>query len=104
VYLDLTQGDEGVTIMAYKGVGNLNGPLASLGQRLVDTVGRQFVDQGAKIFAGEIESRAAPVTAEPVMVEAPAPYGFLFQAIVLLVVLASILAVVAIRIAETLPR
>lgn len=104
VYLDLTQGEDGMTIMEYKGVGNLNGPLASLGQRLVDTVGRQFVDQGAKIFAGEIESRAVRIPAVAVPVEVPAAYGLGFQVIVLLVVMASIIALVAIRTAETLAR
>ncbi len=99
VTLDLLDGAEGVTEMAYKGTGNLNGPLASLGQRLVDTVGRQFIDQGAKIFAGEIESRVAPVPAEIIP---PAPYGFVFQALVLLVVLATIVAVVAILTVQSL--
>lgn len=83
---------ENATEMAYSGQGNLNGPLASLGQRLVDTVGRQFIDQGAQVLAQEIEHRVAP--AEVVHVEAPAPYGFVFQAIVLLAVMAAIIATV----------
>ncbi len=99
VTLDLLDGAEGITEMAYKGTGNLNGPLASLGQRLVDTVGRSFIDQGAKIFAGEIESRVAPV---PVEVVPPAPYGFMFQAVVLFVVLATIVAVVVILTVQSL--
>lgn len=100
VVLDLLEGSDGMTEMAYKGIGNLNGPLASLGQRLVDTVGRQFIDQGAKIFAGEIESRVAAV---PVVVEAPAPYGFVYQAFVLVVVMGTIIALVAILVAQSLP-
>ena len=99
VTLDLLDGAEGVTEMAYKGTGNLNGPLASLGQRLVDTVGRSFIDQGAKIFAGEIESRVAPV---PVEIVPPAPYGFVFQAFVSFVVLATIIAVVVILTVQSL--
>lgn len=95
VVLDLLEVENGVTEMAYKGIGNLNGPLASLGQRLVDTVGRSFIDQGAKIFAGEIESRVAPVPVQVVPVETP-PYGFVFQAFVLFVVIATIVAVVVI--------
>jgi carbon monoxide dehydrogenase subunit G len=103
VALDLSER-EGVTEMAYKGQGNLNGPLASLGQRLVDTVGRQFIDQGAKIFAGEIESRVAPVSAVPVPVEPPPPYGFGFQLVVLVVVIGSIIALVVALALESLPR
>lgn len=103
VFLDLTDG-AGVTEMAYKGVGNLNGPLASLGQRLVDTVGRSFIDQGAKIFAGEIETRAVAVSAEPAHVEPPAPYGYGMQLLVTAVVLGSILALIVALTAEFLAR
>jgi uncharacterized protein len=62
---------EGRTLMNYLGTGNISGQLASVGQRLVDTVGRQFVEQGAKIFAEEIEARqveragVAPVSPQP---------------------------------------
>lgn len=100
VILDLTENEHG-TEMAYKGIGNLNGPLASLGQRLVDTVGRQFIDQGAKIFAAEIESRAVPVSTEPVHVEPPAPYGVAFQAVLLFVVLAVITVLVAVLVVQS---
>lgn len=72
VNLNLAELD-GKTTMSYAGQGNLSGPLASLGQRLVDTVGRQFIDQGAKAFAGEIGARhlalvgaAAGAAVEPV--------------------------------------
>ncbi len=107
VVLDLTEGD-GFTEMAYKGIGNLNGPLASLGQRLVDTVGRSFIDQGAKIFAGEIESRVAATTpaveGAPVVVKEEAAYGFMFQAFVLFVVLAAIIALVVFLVIQSAPR
>ena len=54
----LTLSDQaGKTVMHYAGQGNLAGPLASLGQRLVDTVGRQFIDQGTKFLAEEIATR-----------------------------------------------
>ena len=45
------------TLMSFVGQGNLSGPLASVGQRLVDTVGRQLLDQGTKILAKEIAAR-----------------------------------------------
>ena len=45
------------TLMSFVGQGNLSGPLASVGQRLVDTVGRQLIDQGTKILATEIAAR-----------------------------------------------
>jgi carbon monoxide dehydrogenase subunit G len=102
VAVELAEVD-GITQMMYKGQGNLNGPLASLGQRLVDTVGRQFIDQGAKIFAGEIESRVAPVSAVPVHVEPPPPYGVGFQLLVLVVVIASIVALVGILAVQSAP-
>ncbi|MBI4672925.1 MAG: hypothetical protein HY741_14820 [Chloroflexi bacterium] len=95
-------GTESVTEMAYSGLGNLNGPLASLGQRLVDTVGKQFIDQGAQVLAQEIEQRVAP--AAEVHVEAPAPYGFVFQAIVLLVVMGAIIATVVALALQALSR
>lgn len=101
VFLDLTDGD-GVTIMDYKGVGNLNGPLASLGQRLVDTVGKSFIDQGAKIFAGEIESRVVAATpTAPAHVEPEVPFSFVYQAFVMFVVFASIVALVAVLVAQS---
>lgn len=103
VTLDLLDGADGVTEMKYAGVGNLNGPLASLGQRLVDTVGKSFIDQGAKIFASEIESRITPVTTEPEHVEAPAPYGAGMQIFVTVVVMAAIIALVVILAVQSLP-
>lgn len=101
VVLDLLDGD-GVTEMAYNGVGNLNGPLASLGQRLVDTVGKSFIDQGAKIFAEEIESRTALVPAEPVHVKPPA-YGVSFQIVFLVLVMAAVIALVVSLIGPSWP-
>ncbi len=51
------------TELAYDGQGSVSGPLASAGQRLVDTIGRQFIDQGAQARAAELagaQTRAAP--------------------------------------------
>lgn len=103
VALNLSEED-GHTVMEYKGQGNLNGPLASLGQRLVDTVGRQFVDQGAKIFANEIEQRVAAVSPEAVHIEPPEVYGFVFQAFVTLVVLGAVAALVVALVIESAPH
>lgn len=91
VTLDLGEA-AGHTVMVYKGIGNLNGPLAGLGQRLVDTVGRQFIDQGARIFANEIEQRAAPVAGEEAPMPEPEPYGFALKAFVAFVTVAAIIA------------
>lgn len=55
---------EARTLMTYLGTGNISGQLASVGQRLVDTVGRQLVDQGAKAFADEIAARQPKKAAE----------------------------------------
>ncbi len=46
------------TLMTYAGVGNVGGTLASLGQRLIDTVGKQLVAQGVKAFADELAARS----------------------------------------------
>lgn len=62
---------EGRTLMTYLGTGNISGQLASVGQRLVDTVGRQLVDQGAKAFADEIAARQPQKAAAETAVQAP---------------------------------
>jgi uncharacterized protein len=71
VEVTLTSQDDR-TLMNYLGTGNLSGQLASVGQRLVDTVGRQFADQGAKAFAEEIASRHVE-KAGAALVVAPTP-------------------------------
>ncbi len=54
----LTLGEqEGKTIMAYEGGGNVSGKLASVGQRLIDTVGKHFVQNGTKALAQEMAAR-----------------------------------------------
>lgn len=56
---------DGKTLMVYDGVGNVSGPLASLGQRLFDTVGKQFIGHGTQALAEELAARthahSAPV-------------------------------------------
>jgi hypothetical protein len=100
VVLRLNEADQ-ATEMAYSGQGNLNGPLASLGQRLVDTVGKQFIDQGAQVLAQEIEQRVTP--AAEVHVEPPAPYGWGFQAFIFVVVMGAIIATVVVLALQTSP-
>ena len=56
VALTLTDQD-GKTLMAYEGTGSVSGPLATLGQRLIDTVGKQFIAAGVKAFAEEIAAQ-----------------------------------------------
>lgn len=54
----LTLADQnGKTLMTYAGTGNVGGTLASLGQRLIDTVGKQIIAQGTKAFAEELAAR-----------------------------------------------
>ena len=48
---------DGKTILTYDGSGNVGGALASVGQRLIDTVGKQFIQHGTKAFAEEIAAR-----------------------------------------------
>ncbi len=45
---------DGKTMMSYEGVGNVGGMLASVGQRLIDTVGKHMVEHGTKAFAEEL--------------------------------------------------
>ncbi len=100
VILRLSEAEH-ATEMAYSGQGNLNGPLASLGQRLVDTVGKQFIDQGAQVMAQEIEQRVTP--AAELHVEPPAPYGRAFQAFIFIVVIAAVVATVVALALQTSP-
>lgn len=100
VVLRLNEAEQ-ATEMVYTGQGNLNGPLASLGQRLVDTVGKQFIDQGAQVLAQEIEQRVTP--AAELHVEPPAPYGLGFQAIVFILVFGAIIATVVALALQTSP-
>ncbi len=63
---DWTSGDmaltlsdqEGKTLMAYDGGGNVSGKLASVGQRLIDTVGKHFIQHGTKAFAAALAAPA----------------------------------------------
>jgi uncharacterized protein len=61
---DWTSGDmaltlsdqDGKTLMVYEGNGNISGRLASVGQRLIDTVGKHFIQYGTKAFAEALAS------------------------------------------------
>lgn len=51
----LTLADQGnTTLLSYEGTGNVGGMLASVGQRLVDTVGKHFVQYGTQALAREL--------------------------------------------------
>ncbi len=53
--LSLTLLDQdGKTLMKYEGMGNVGGTLASVGQRLIDTVGKHFIQYGTKALAEEL--------------------------------------------------
>ncbi len=55
--LTLTEQDT-KTLLKYEGTGNVAGALAAVGQRLIDTVGKQFVAAGTKALAEELAARA----------------------------------------------
>lgn len=55
--LTLSEQD-GKTQMTYEGVGNVGGMLASVGQRLIDTVGKHFIEHGTKALAEELAARS----------------------------------------------
>ncbi len=48
----------GKTRLTYDGIGNVGGTLASVGQRLIDTVGKQFIAHGTKALAEELAARS----------------------------------------------
>src|SRR5574341_1311010 len=52
----LDQG--GKTLLKYEGSGNVAGALASVGQRLIDTVGKQFIAAGTKALAEELATHS----------------------------------------------
>ncbi len=62
--LTLTE-QEGKTLITYEGNGNVGGALASVGQRMIDTVGKQFVQQGARALAAEFAARSRSKQAVP---------------------------------------
>lgn len=49
---------ENQTMVEYAGQGNVGGALASVGQRLIDTVGKQFIAGGTKALAEELAARS----------------------------------------------
>src|SRR5262249_10657873 len=54
----LTLTDQGEkTLLKYEGTGNIGGALAAVGQRLIDTVGKQFIAAGTKALAAELAAR-----------------------------------------------
>ncbi len=82
---------ENRTLLSYSGQGNINGRLASLGQRLADTVGRQFIDQGAKAFAEEIAAQQREkVGLPPVARPAPAMPRWVIPAVAVAVIILAI--------------
>ncbi len=48
---------DGKTLLKYEGSGNVAGALASVGQRLIDTVGKQFIAAGTKALAEELAAK-----------------------------------------------
>ena len=50
------QGDQ--TMLAYVGTGNVGGALSSVGQRLIDSVGKQFIQNGTKALAEDLAERS----------------------------------------------
>ncbi|MBI5653805.1 MAG: carbon monoxide dehydrogenase subunit G [Chloroflexi bacterium] len=59
--MSLTLAEQnGKTSLTYTGIGNVGGMLASVGQRLIDTVGKHFVAHGTKAFAEELAKRSQP--------------------------------------------
>ncbi len=49
---------DGKTLLRYEGTGNVGGALAAVGQRLIDTVGKQFIANGTKALAEELAVRS----------------------------------------------
>jgi hypothetical protein len=49
---------DGKTVMTYDGTGNVGGTLATVGQRLIDSVGKHFVAHGTRALAQELAARS----------------------------------------------
>jgi len=49
---------DGKTLLKYEGTGNVGGALAAVGQRLIDTIGKQFIANGTKALAEELAARS----------------------------------------------
>lgn len=61
--MSLTLADQdGKTKMTFEGSGNVGGTLASVGQRLADTVGKHFVQYGTRALAEEVAARTQAVS------------------------------------------
>ncbi|MBI4787627.1 MAG: hypothetical protein HY782_11335 [Chloroflexi bacterium] len=57
--MELTLTDQGdQTTLAYLGTGNVGGALSSVGQRLIDSVGKQFIQNGTKALAEDLSARS----------------------------------------------
>lgn len=56
--IQLTQLDDGTTLMAYRGDMQVGGRLASVGQRMLDTAGRSLIRQGLEALNDALRARA----------------------------------------------
>ncbi len=55
--LHLTQQDDGTTLFKYSGELNIGGKLASVGQRLIDSVAKSMIKGGLEKLNKEVEKR-----------------------------------------------
>ncbi|MBI5653834.1 MAG: carbon monoxide dehydrogenase subunit G [Chloroflexi bacterium] len=49
---------DGKTQMQYEGTGNVGGMLASVGQRLIDSVGKHLIEHGTRALAEELAAQS----------------------------------------------
>lgn len=68
--LSLVEQD-GKTLMNYQGVGSVGGTLASVGQRLIDTVGKHFIQHGTRALAEELAAQGDAVKGSETAKTAP---------------------------------
>ncbi len=93
----------GRTMLDYQGQGNLTGPLAPVGQTLVDTVARQFIEQGAQALAHELgEPRSANPAPPPARSWLSHPVLNRIQPAVAVIFLLIVLALILVWLAVTL--
>lgn len=101
ITLTLAGDQHGGTQLDYDAQGNMTGPLANLGQRLVDSVGRQFIDQGVRALSEEL---AGQTPRTPLTVPAGAEPALRFPVWAAALIAAIVLVLLAILAYAVLPR
>jgi carbon monoxide dehydrogenase subunit G len=76
-HVQLSEHEEGRTLMSYEGDVQIGGRLANVGQRLIDSVSKSIIRQGLEVLNKALQARvAAESGAEELEFEAPSEAKF----------------------------